>query len=241
MSVEATRVSALEFKGRMMTVTVLRLLTAQQADLLDSLAARVAEAPEFFRGLPVLLDPEPLGEAVAGLDGEALCQALQAHGLVVLGVKPAGDEAGAFASAAGLPLIDASGREPAPRKAEPLPEAAPAPAPEPQPTRSMLITQPVRSGQQIYARGSDLIVTSMVSAGAEVLADGHIHIYGALKGRAMAGVQGDTEARIFCARLDPELVSIAGQYRVSEHIGDDERGRNVQIYLEGDSLKVAPL
>ncbi|WP_232209246.1 septum site-determining protein MinC [Alkalilimnicola ehrlichii MLHE-1] len=225
----------------MMTVTVLRLLTAQQTDLLDSLAARIAEAPEFFRGLPVLLDPEPLGETVADLDGEALRQALQAHGLVVLGVRPAGDQAVAFAAGAGLPLIEASGRAPAPPKAGPEPEPSPAPAPAPQPTRSMLITQPVRSGQQVYARGGDLIVTSMVSAGAEVLADGHIHIYGALKGRAMAGVQGDTEARIFCARLDPELVSIAGQYRVSEHIGDDERGRNVQIYLEGDSLKVAPL
>jgi septum site-determining protein MinC len=146
----------------------------------------------------------------------------------------------------------------------PAPAPTPAPAPAPAPARSpaaasrspsaaaaaaaaaasagkgktKLITQPVRSGAQIYARGADLVVTNSVSAGAEIIADGHIHVYGTLRGRAIAGAAGDGEARIFASRLDAELVSVAGRYLVSENIGPEYRGYPVQVALVDDRLTI---
>jgi septum site-determining protein MinC len=99
----------------------------------------------------------------------------------------------------------------------------------------------VRSGQQIYARGGDLIVLGAVSAGAEVLADGHIHIHGTLRGRALAGVRGLESARIFCRRLDAELVSIAGHYRIAEDILDRERGENRLVTLAGETIQITEI
>jgi septum site-determining protein MinC len=100
------------------------------------------------------------------------------------------------------------------------------------------VTQPVRSGTQIYARGGDLVVTAAVSPGAELIADGNIHVYGALRGRALAGASGDADARIFCSRLEAELVSIAGRYLVNEQLPAGERGLPVQIALVDDSLTI---
>lgn len=104
-----------------------------------------------------------------------------------------------------------------------------------------VVDRPVRSGQQIYARGGDLLVTGAVSAGAELLADGHIHVLGPLRGRALAGVRGLETARIFCRRLDAELLSIAGHYRVAEDIAESERGENRLVTLAGESLKIAEI
>ncbi len=103
--------------------------------------------------------------------------------------------------------------------------------------RTKTITRPVRSGQQVYAKGGDLIVLAAVNAGAEVVADGNIHIYGPLRGRALAGAQGDREARIFCLDMEAELVAIAGCYQmVDESVSKDIRGRTVQAYLDGDKM-----
>ena len=99
----------------------------------------------------------------------------------------------------------------------------------------------VRSGQQIYARGRDLILVKLVANGAEVIADGSIHVYGALRGRALAGAQGDASARIYCHEFHAELVSIAGQYRVFETMPDELRGQRVQAWLDGDKLMVQKL
>lgn len=104
-----------------------------------------------------------------------------------------------------------------------------------QPVRTMLVTQPVRSGQRIYAPG-DLVVMSQVSAGAEIMAEGNIHVYNTLRGRALAGVQGNTSARIFCLDLQAELVSIAGDYKTSEHITKAIQKKPVQIYLQDHAL-----
>jgi len=103
------------------------------------------------------------------------------------------------------------------------------------PARSTLVTQPVRSGQRIYAQG-DLIVMSQVSAGAEIMAEGDIHVYNTLRGRALAGVQGNIHARIFCLDLQAELVSIAGDYKTSEHITTPMRKKPMQVYLQDHAL-----
>ena len=104
-----------------------------------------------------------------------------------------------------------------------------------------LVTTPVRSGTQIYARGTDLVVTASVSPGAELVADGNIHVYGPLRGRALAGASGDMDARIFCSRLEAELVSIAGRYLVSEQLPAEQQGFPVQIALVDDRLTITPI
>jgi septum site-determining protein MinC len=117
-------------------------------------------------------------------------------------------------------------------------QARSAPAAAPPVPKARLVAEPVRSGTQIYARGSDLIVTAAVSPGAELVADGNIHVYGALRGRALAGASGDTTARIFCTRLEAELVSIAGRYLVSEQLPAGVQSTPVQIALVDDQLTI---
>jgi len=128
----------------------------------------------------------------------------------------------------------------APTAAQPARRAAPAApiAVQPQRASARLITEPVRSGTQIYARGTDLVVTAPVSAGAELVADGNIHVYGVLRGRALAGASGDAAARIFCTKLEAELISIAGRYLVSEQIPAGTQNSPVQVALVDDQLTI---
>ncbi|HSX60353.1 MAG TPA: septum site-determining protein MinC, partial [Tahibacter sp.] len=128
-------------------------------------------------------------------------------------------------------------------QAEPAAATPRATPPPPSAVRGagMLQSLPVRSGQQVYARGTELVITAVVGHGAEVIADGSIHVYAALRGKAIAGAQGDTAARIFCQDFQAELVSIAGHYRVFEDIPADLRGKPVQVWLEGEKLLLARL
>lgn len=226
---------AFELKGRMLTLSVLRVLTTDLEALAAQLHERMSAMPGLFEHLPVVLDLE-------GLQGQdpdlpALLHALRQKGLIPVGMRAGDDPALAErAAAAGLGIMNI-GVEPV-KRTEPVRER---PAAAPAPAAGLVIKQPVRSGQQIYARGGDLIVLAPVSAGAEVLADGHIHVYGPLRGRALAGVQGNVDARIFCQSLEAELVSVAGAYQISENIQTTERGRPVQIYLDGETLCITPL
>jgi septum site-determining protein MinC len=126
------------------------------------------------------------------------------------------------------------------REEDKEPKAAPAPAPIP--ASALVIDKPLRSGQQVYARGRDLVVLSMVNPGAEVVADGHIHVYAPLRGRAIAGARGNTAARIFSTCMEPQLVSIAGTYRTLEAaLPDDVFGRPAQVRLDGNAIRVERL
>lgn len=124
---------------------------------------------------------------------------------------------------------------------ETAPQGKPTPSSVPQSRPTRLIQQPVRSGQKVYARDGDLIVMSSVSTGAEVMADGHVHIYGTLRGRAFAGAQGDENARIFCRDLQADLISVAGTYLINEDIPPNLRAASVQVYLRGEQLLIDPL
>ena len=105
-----------------------------------------------------------------------------------------------------------------------------------------MIDRPLRSGQQVYARGGDLVVLAVVNFGAEVIADGHIHVYAPLRGRAIAGARGNTAARIFSTCMEPQLVAIAGTYRTAETpLPDDVLGKPAQVRLDGETLVVEPL
>ena len=235
---EPSQKTALELKGRSMTLTSLRPLRVEIDDILAELDAKIAQAPAMFRNAAVVLDMEALdADQAARFDLRGLVDALRQRWCIPVAVA---GEASLWAERAGDAelgiLSPGGGQEPKRAKA-----AKPAKDIETPGGRTLLVRQPVRSGQQVYAPGGDLVVLSSVSPGAEVLADGNIHIYGTLAGRALAGVRGDTEARIFCQSLKAELVSIAGSYQISEQLEDAGAAGAVQIRLDGGALCIEPL
>ncbi|MDX1654606.1 MAG: septum site-determining protein MinC [Candidatus Competibacteraceae bacterium] len=224
--------SPFELKGSLFTLTVVHLRQGDPVAIDRHLADKVRQAPGFFSNAPAVLDLEDLAAEPAP-DFARLCQLFKARGLVPMGVRNGTDALQAAAVLAGLPVLPEGRSQGSKRMA--------AVKSEPERRHSRLITQPVRSGQQIYAAEGDLILMGAVSAGAEVLADGHIHIYGSLRGRALAGAKGDPQARIFCQNLEAELVSIAGRYRLLEELDPEARGKPVQLYLQEDRLIIEPL
>ena len=235
-----------QLKGSMLAITVLEL-ARNDLDALDrQLAAKVAQAPNFFSNTPLVLALDKLPPGAGSLDLPALMRICRHHGLRTLAIRAQRIEDIAAAIAIDLPVLPPSGArerplepEPEVRKPEPAPPPPP-PEPEVRPTR--IITTPVRGGQQIYAQGGDLVVTTSVSPGAELLADGNIHVYGAMRGRALAGIKGNTRARIFCQQMTAEMVSIAGQYKVCEDLRRDPLwGAGVQVSLSGDVLNITRL
>ncbi|MGH8530548.1 MAG: septum site-determining protein MinC [Nevskiales bacterium] len=244
MSVPATEIRAVEFKGRMLTVSVLRVQSGDLGAIESELQRKLEQAGSFLREMPIVIEP-----LAPDLDLRALHALLRARGLMPVALLQATPEQQGLARELGLGLLSdlRAGRErPVATEATPAPEAAPAAVPvTPQRVPALLISEPVRSGQQIYARNSDLIVLAAVSAGAEVVADGNVHVYGPLRGRAIAGVQGDAQARIFCWKFAAELVAVAGCYKLIEDLPPAERqklsGRAVQVHLQGESLKIESL
>nr|WP_199678656.1 septum site-determining protein MinC [Salinisphaera sp. LB1] len=229
-----------------MTLSVLEIREADCDRIAALVDEQLARAPGFFTRLPVLLS---LPEAVPDL--KRVAEIMTAADLVLVGVLDPSQAAAEAARAAGLGVITSPARSasvperqnqasevPAePRQSGSNAAATPeSEAPPRTPTR--LITKPIRSGQQIYARGGDLVIATSVSEGAEVLADGHIHVYGALRGRALAGASGDTEARIYCKRFEPDLVAIAGCYKVADAIDEGVRSKPVQVRLDNDNLLI---
>ena len=217
----------------------------------EQLRAKAAEAPAFFQHTPVVLNFEPYGDQLAPplMELAALCRE---HGLIPVAVSSRDEALHAAAREAGLAILSVgrAAREPATAPTPAVKEkkasasaaettTAPAPDVVAKPTR--VIDTPIRSGQQVYAAGGDLIVLSAVSAGAEVLADGNIHIYGALRGRALAGVKGDTSAQIFCQSLEAELVSVAGTFMLDEDLRDAHWKAARRIRLNDQTLDIQPL
>lgn len=260
---------ALDFKSATLYAIRVVLNDADTSALLAALAKRMSDAGAFFENEPVVIDATRVS---ALIDWPVLLNALREHHLHPVGAIAEGAQQEAAQAAGlpvvevgGAPVRPASapapeqempaaavipegraqesaaGTPPQPAKAAPSqPEAAPAP-PAPAPA-AMVISRPLRSGQRVYARHTDLIVIGVVSRGAEVIADGNIHIYGPLRGKAMAGARGDASARIFTTQLDPELVAIAGVYRVIE-TGLDASLQNKPaiISLNGESLQIDSL
>jgi septum site-determining protein MinC len=203
-----------EIKSATLPLVSLLLKTTDLDALAGELAARFGDHPDFFDHDPLVLDLSPLqGQGEAGVDFGGLLDLLHRYRVLPVAVRGGSGAQMAAALAAGLAAApEAVAPTPAPR----VKAVAPAPAPAAAAASALVVDKPLRSGQQIYARGRDLIVLSMVNAGAEVIADGNIHVYAPLRGKAIAGARGDTEARIFSLCLEPELVSIAGVYRTSE-------------------------
>lgn len=216
-----------QMRGSSFTLLTLKLNDPNDPAFFERLAETLAMAPGFYRDAPIVLDLSELvrSDAVAL---EPFCHRLREMGLVPVGFQGATADWEQSAVAARLSVFPAG-------RATETERVKPRGAPLKRPA-ARLVSEPVRSGQQVYAAQGDLIVLSTVSRGAEVLADGHIHVYAPLRGRALAGVGGDTQARIFCRKLDAELISIAGTYAVSEQIDPALFGQSVQIRLVGEKL-----
>ena len=217
----------------MLPVTRINATTDDLAAIQAQLESMAQQMPAMVQGMTAVLETS-VPVSLAGY-----LSAVRSSGMKVVGVSGALLEADA--AGLGLPVLPAD-----PAAAKPARGAAQA-ASVPQSTApaarisSRLIADPIRGGQQIYARGADLTITHQVGAGAEVVADGNIHIYGRLAGRAIAGADGDTQARIFCRRFEPELVAIAGVYAVAEQLHGEWLGKPAQVFLQDGTLKVERL
>lgn len=224
---------ALELKGRMLPITRVRVLEADPASVRTQLAEMVRQMPQAVKGMAVVIDSD------IDADLAALLAAFRDVGIQPLAVSegPLADAA----RASGLPVVskDSGKAAPAPTPAPARPaSAAPAPVVAAVRKPAKVVADPIRSGQQVYAEDCDLIVLNTVSPGAEVIADGCIHIYGKLAGRALAGVKGDESARIFCRKLDAELIAIAGIYAVAEQIKAGPVNEPALAWLDGGRLKI---
>ena len=239
-----------EIKSADLSLVALLLKTTDITEVSRALKQQMAESPGFFDQDPVVIDVSGLGLVDdETIDLKGLMAVLREHALVPLAIK--GAPAALLSLAKGAGLVDATDariRRSVPLVEAPTPQAPPVEhiAPQPMPVGAMRIDKPLRSGQQIYAKGRDLIVMGMVNAGAEVIADGHIHIYGTLRGKAIAGARGNGDAQIFAQVMEPELISIAGVYRTSENpLSKDVLGKPAQVSLQsgpdGDKLLITPL
>jgi septum site-determining protein MinC len=226
-------------KGSSFTLTTLQLLTLDYDTLHSQLGYKVGQAPKFFNHTPVVLDIQKVASIPVEIDFVKLLNIIRQYGLIPVGLRGGNPDQQSRALALGLAVLpERLQKESGTDREQP---AVPQPMGNELSSNTKLITQPVRSGQQIYARGGDLIIMASVGAGAEIIADGHIHVYGTLRGRALAGVNGFNEARIFCNCLEAELVSVAGQYCVNDDLRNSHWGKAVSITLEGDHLQIQPL
>jgi septum site-determining protein MinC len=216
-------------QGALFTVMVVRAAMLRDPVFETELGQQIGRSPRFFQNAPVVLDLRGVENLTEASEFEDIKEKLHALTLTLVGVQnaqPAQLEAAAAAGLASFAPTSGGGQARSGAASAP-------PAP-----KTRLVTEPVRSGTQIYARGSDLIVTAAVSPGAELVADGNIHVYGVLRGRALAGASGDASARIFCTRLEAELVSVAGRYMVSEQLPPGVQSTPVQIALVDDQLTI---
>ncbi|MBI5278921.1 MAG: septum site-determining protein MinC [Burkholderiales bacterium] len=224
-------IATFEIKSAQLPLVALLLKTADLEALAQDMQARFGDMPEFFDHDPLVIDLSQLGEAVPEFG--ALLTLLKRHKVLPVAVKGGSQEQMQAAMAAGL----ANGEDA--RMAAWI--AARNDKAEP-PKNALVVEKPLRSGQQVYAKGRDLVVLSMVNAGAEVIADGSIHVYAPLRGKAIAGAKGNEEARILTTCLEAELVSIAGVYRTSEvPLPPELRGRGAQVRLVDDRLHMNAL
>lgn len=247
-----------ELKGGMYTFMSLKLHTSDMDVIDERLADKVQQAPGFFKDTPVVIDFTLIEDHEQLIDAHKLIECIKRHQLVPI-VASISDKSSPLAQSIAIPLIDGGIRRPSIEKSnsddvsasdmtgsatsEITPDVNLALSREIEYVvkAPMLIDKPVRSGQQIYARDTDLIVMGQIGPGAEVIADNNIHIYGPLRGRALCGVSGNTKTRIFCQSLEAELVSVAGNYRMLETIPEELRGKPAQIWLDEDRLNIEPL
>jgi septum site-determining protein MinC len=239
-----------QLKSASASMTALELYFFEESEFEQTLRDKISQAPGFFKDIPLIISLEKYEGLSSDLDFFKLIGTCRRHNIHVIGVRGGNDDQRRLARGASLALLpggnqrdrDITAADTGMPEGEPelsTPTAAAREHVGPVPAR--IISQPVRSGQQVYAPEGDLIILAPVQAGAEVLAAGNVHVYGPLRGRALAGIHGAEHARVFCQSLEAELVSIAGHYKISEDLQDNGWKTAVQIQLKDDVLTVTPL
>ncbi len=235
---------SVEIKGEMMLFSVLQLGSPDMGKFRQGLQDKRDSLPQLFANSPLVVDCSLLGDACRELDMIRLRGVILELGFIPVGIRNILDECAESAIQAGWAILRA-GRTvmPRPERVAALEEReAPAPAMPEAPTSSVkVIDRPLRSGQQVYFPDGNIVVLQHTSAGSEILAGGSVHVYGSLRGRVLAGIGGDTSARIFCQKLEAELVAIAGHYRLLDDIDTNLKGCPAMVWLEGEKLKIAPM
>lgn len=245
---------AADIKARMVSLTVLEITSTNLEAVDNLLLEKVSQAQRFFRNAPVMVDLGQLDDEVDGQWLEQVYGILKSNNFIPVGITGVSEPVEYMARSRNIAVWpspgSAAGQKPvvtAPQEPEEAVEEVIQEEPEEVPVQesshneTLVVKQPVRSGQKVYASGGDLIVLAPVSTGAELLADGHIHVYGTLRGRAQAGVKGNEDARIFCHNLQADLISIAGYYMINDDLSDEVRKKAVHISLQGDRLNIEPL
>lgn len=232
-----SRSNAADLRFVQIGTLALRIHDTDPGAILEALRLRSQQAPDLLGSARLMLDLGQLDdEQMDAGQIKALLAALAEQGYLLLGLLDS-PVAAALAEAIDLPILKATASRP---------EAAQKPEPEPGPEVSAWnatrhVDGQIRSGQRIYARASDLVVFGSVSPGAEIIADGSIHVYGVLRGRALAGANGHDQARIFVQDFQAELIAVAGYYKVLEELPENLRGQAVQARLENDQLNLLAL
>jgi septum site-determining protein MinC len=241
---------AFALKGGVFTLTTIVLYTTDLEELRDLLIDKINIAPKFFLFAPIVLDFSQLSQE-SSIDFKGINDLLRDNKLIPIGARGIKQEFHNSALEGSLAIMPESRHaiersinignadKVAQPKVKPVTPEAQIDNVVGSPTK--MITQPVRSGQQIYAPGGDLLVLAPVSHGAELLADGNIFVFGPLRGRALAGITGDKSAMVFCKSLEAELVSIAGQYKISEDLKETGWKKSVRIQLKEGSLHFSDL
>ncbi len=220
---------AMRIKGRSFVALVL-MPEPPIADWLESLAAQMARSPSFFAGRPVIVDLSALAGHEAEM--EALIETLEKRDIRIIGVEGAAP-GWTDSDTWGRPPIATNGR--ADRFVEVLDETPEQPPAPPEPT-SLTLQGPIRSGQTVLFDKGDVTILGSVASGAEIIAGGSIHVYGTLRGRAIAGFMGQAGAQVFCTRMEAELIAIDGVYKVADDMPEALRGKPVHATLVGDSV-----
>lgn len=231
--------SVFQLKGTLFTLTVLQLLENDFEKLSTQLKSLVEKNPIFFQQTPLVVDLQKIAPREK-IDFVVLNKLLREEGFIPIAIRGGSESQQKKAVLANWAILSRMTKEKEEARKEETSAVKPSPEAVPE-TFAKIITQPVRSGQQIYAQNQDLIVLASVSPGAELISDGHIHVYGTLRGRALAGVKGNKEARIFCQSLEAELVAVAGHYWLNEAGKQPTSAKGVQVYLQADHLQIAEL
>ena len=228
-----TNKNLIQLKADLMPLTVLKLNHNNLLKIRSELDSKIQQAPQYFKNAPIVIDVHAL-KAKEELNLKELCETLRSCNMLPVGIKGLGSKQQNHAIEQGLAIIQTS--------ASKKTETATKNTTTNQVTNKKpykLITKPVRSGTQVYAKDCDLVIIASVNTGAEVIADGNIHVYGPLRGRALAGARGDESARIFCHHLEAELISIAGHYLVKENIKLPRTKKPLlQVYLNNNTITI---
>ncbi|MDR3429134.1 septum site-determining protein MinC [Silvimonas sp.] len=238
MSRSRTDATAFEFKSIGLKLLTFVPATADTTALEAALQEKLGGREHMLTGDQVAIDFNQLPQCPSALEISSIVNLLRQFGLKPIGAYGGNDAQQRAAQEAGLVVLADETVSAATVSAP----AAPAPVVVAERIPTMVITKPVRTGQQVYAKGADLVVLALVSNGAEVIADGHIHVYAPLRGRALAGARGDVNARIFTTCMEAELVSIAGVYRtLEESLPASVKSKPAQVLLNEDKLVIEAL